>query len=247
MVSMMAPIVQDDQIWIYYGGWNHPYSLDALKRVQEGWIEEGQQMQRSVGLATLPVDGFVSLRAGAETGTLSTKTLRLPGGALFFNAELEGSLRGELRDADGHPLLGFSLGDCVPILSGDRQPGDPMGAGSGAGHPAREGGEDSFRVAPSGCLCLLVRLEHRQMTQTREMWLDRIDGVGCEKRFQVPLPDPRSCLWWSHCGGVPGKVSGKEAVAPKVGCVQLVNEGRREVWVEGIGSPGSGRPPAERV
>ncbi len=89
------------------------------------------------------------------------------------------------------------------------------------------------------------------MTQNREMLLDRIDEVGCENRFQVPLLNPRSCLWWSHCGSVPGKVSGKEAVTPKVGCVQLVNEGRRGTWVEEIGrelfSPGSGHLPTERV
>ncbi len=77
-------------------------------------------MQRAVGLATLPVDGFVSLRAGVEVGTLTMKTIGLPGGALFVNAEVKGSLRVEIRDADGHPLPGFSLGDCLPILSGGR-------------------------------------------------------------------------------------------------------------------------------
>ena len=73
----------------------------------------------------------------------------------------------------------------------------------------------------------------QNVTQNREMWLDRIDGVGCEKQFQVPLPVPSSCLWWSHCGSVPGKVSGKEAVTLEVGvCSCSMKAAVRPGWKE---------------
>ncbi len=80
MVSLNTPIVRDGQIWIFYGAWNHPYRRDAMERVQEGWIGGRQRMQRPVGLATLRLDGFVSVAAVREPGTVTTKTLHLSGG-----------------------------------------------------------------------------------------------------------------------------------------------------------------------
>ena len=81
MVSLNTPIVRDGLIWIYYGAWNHPYRREAMERVQQGWIEAGKRMQRAIGLATLRVDGFVSLSATGSPGTVATKTFRLPGGS----------------------------------------------------------------------------------------------------------------------------------------------------------------------
>lgn len=88
---------------------------DAMERVQQGWIEGGQRMQRAIGLATLRLDGFVSLSATGCPGTLTTKTLRLPGGSLFVNADVRGELRAELLDSEGRVLAGYSAEDCVPI------------------------------------------------------------------------------------------------------------------------------------
>ena len=121
MVSLNTPIVRDGQIWIYYGAWNHPYRRDAMERVQQGWIEDGQRMQRAIGLATLRLDGFVALTAARNSGTVTTKTLRLPGGSLFVNAGVKGELRAELLDTEGCVLPGYSADDCVPIRSDGRR------------------------------------------------------------------------------------------------------------------------------
>ena len=115
MVSLNTPIVRDGQIWIYYGAWNHPYRRDVMERVQQGWIEGGQRMQRAIGLATLRLDGFVSLAATREPGTVTTRTLHLPGGSLFVNADVQGELRAELLDSEGRVLAGYAAEDCVPI------------------------------------------------------------------------------------------------------------------------------------
>ena len=117
MVSLNPPIVRDSQIWIYYGAWNHPCRRDAMERVQQGWIEGGRRMQRAVGLATLRLDGFVALSAARDPGTVTTRTLRLPGGSLFVNADVQGELRAELLDPEGWVPPGYSADDCVPICS----------------------------------------------------------------------------------------------------------------------------------
>ncbi|MEX2288365.1 MAG: hypothetical protein WD648_14815, partial [Planctomycetaceae bacterium] len=59
----------------------------------------------AIGLATLRRDGFVSLTAGNEPGTLSTKPFNLPEGDLHLNVKgAKGQIVSTLCDADGKPL-----------------------------------------------------------------------------------------------------------------------------------------------
>jgi hypothetical protein len=115
-VTPVAPVVYKDKIWIYYSGWNYPYGGAALKPIQEGWIEDGQRMQCAIGLATLRLDGFVSLDAGQELGVLTTKALQVSG-SLIVNADIRGELRVEILDDRGQPIPGFSAKECEPIRS----------------------------------------------------------------------------------------------------------------------------------
>jgi len=131
-ILAVAPVVRGDRIYFYYAGWNVPYTDDkvvkqsngtfappnaALRHVREGWIEKGKRKQWAIGLATLRLDGFVSLRAGREPGTLTTKVLELPKGTLVLNADVRGELRAEILDERGRPLLGHGARDCQPIRS----------------------------------------------------------------------------------------------------------------------------------
>ena len=113
----VAPVVHADKIWIYYWGENLPYGgKGSLQRLQEGWIKEGTRIQRAIGLATLRLDGFVSLRAGAgETGTLLTRPLLLRGDRLLVNAEVRGEMRVALRRPNGNEIAGYGLDECIPI------------------------------------------------------------------------------------------------------------------------------------
>jgi hypothetical protein len=115
-VLPVAPVVYQDKILIYYSGWNHPYGGAALKPVQEGWVENGERIHHAIGLATLRLDGFVSLDAGQETGVLTTKPLELSG-TLIVNADVRGELRVEVLDETGQPVPGFSAKGCDPIRS----------------------------------------------------------------------------------------------------------------------------------
>jgi len=63
---------------------------------------------------------FVSARAADGCGQLLTKPLLFDGDRLHVNFTTcdGGSLRAELQDAEGNPIRGFTLGDCLPV-SGD--------------------------------------------------------------------------------------------------------------------------------
>ena len=64
---------------------------------------------------TLRLDGFVSVRAGAEGGEVVTKPLLFKGGELLLNVSTSaaGSVRVEIRDEGGRPVPGYTLDEAV--------------------------------------------------------------------------------------------------------------------------------------
>ena len=69
---------------------------------------------------TLREDGFVSVRADARTGILTTKPFTFTGNQLEINysTSIAGSIRIALLDEAGDPLPKFALDDC-PHIFGD--------------------------------------------------------------------------------------------------------------------------------
>ncbi len=69
---------------------------------------------------TYRVDGFVSVRAGKEGGTLVTPPFIYDGDELYLNYRVSGggSLKVAMERADGRPLPGVSLDDCR-VMTGD--------------------------------------------------------------------------------------------------------------------------------
>lgn len=117
MILPVAPIIYRDKLWIYYAGWNIPYKQEAMERSESGWVENGQRMQKAIGLATLRLGGFVSLDAHQAEGDLVTKAFEIPGGLLTVNADVRGELRVEILDEKGRPKPGYTAADCDPIGS----------------------------------------------------------------------------------------------------------------------------------
>ena len=69
----------------------------------------------STGLGIIRRDGFASLDAGAQAGTVTTRPVRFDGKHLFVNvAAAEGELRAEVLDA-GNVIAPFSRENCVPV------------------------------------------------------------------------------------------------------------------------------------
>jgi len=74
----------------------------------------------TTGLAMLRRDGFASMDADAEGGSLTTRPVRFSGKHLFVNIDApEGELRVEVLGADGQPIAPFTRDNCV-ALSADK-------------------------------------------------------------------------------------------------------------------------------
>ncbi len=69
----------------------------------------------SAGLATLRRDGFASMDAASDTGTLTTRPIRFDGKHLFVNLDApDGELRVEVLDEQGQTIEPFTRANCVP-------------------------------------------------------------------------------------------------------------------------------------
>jgi hypothetical protein len=70
---------------------------------------------------SLRLDGFASVRAPYEGGTLTTKALTFKGGRLMLNfaTSAAGGVRVELRDDAGQPIPGHTLADSVELIGNE--------------------------------------------------------------------------------------------------------------------------------
>jgi HEAT repeat protein len=104
-------LVVDDEIRLYYLGASMGHCTKVLPMTRP-------YHTLGVGLATLRLDGFASLRATREqTGTVTTRPMQIEGDRLFVNAACadDGWLKAELLDSDGNVIPGFALSDCKAV------------------------------------------------------------------------------------------------------------------------------------
>lgn len=108
----MHPIVYKDEIFCYYYGtnWRSPEQLDAL----------GSRATAGIGLAKIPLDGFVSLDGDRlEYSIVTTRTFTFEGSSLYLNikAALQQwgagpcDVRIEILDGRHIPIEGYSFED----------------------------------------------------------------------------------------------------------------------------------------
>ncbi|HOD50279.1 MAG TPA: hypothetical protein PKJ78_09595 [Candidatus Hydrogenedentes bacterium] len=100
------PLAEGDRIKLFYGGFDATHGQESANA--------------AIGFATLRKDGFASMHAGGEPGTLTTPPLEKVSGPLRVNyaAAGDGFLRAEVLDASGGVLPGYTASDCAP-LTGD--------------------------------------------------------------------------------------------------------------------------------
>jgi hypothetical protein len=98
------PIRMGDELFFYYTGLKFR-SIDAMG-------------SSAIHVSMLRLDGFVSVRAQQEPGTVLTKPLVWRGSELWVNADADGGeLRAEVLDAEGNILrAGLSLQDADPVV-----------------------------------------------------------------------------------------------------------------------------------
>ncbi len=121
-VSIYAnrPIIHGDQVLCYYTGtnWRSPEQLVVL----------GDRAEAKIGLATLPLDGFVSLEgARAEFSRVTTRTFTFEGDELVLNMQAALQQWGagpcevkvEIMDGRHAPIEGFSFDDADTLTTTD--------------------------------------------------------------------------------------------------------------------------------
>ncbi len=92
-------VTHDDRHWLYYGGANERHGTKEVVFTRE----------HAIGLATIRLDGFISLTAGDKPGTVLTKPFKLEGGNLHVNVDAaQGKVRVDVLDVSGKPLAGYS-------------------------------------------------------------------------------------------------------------------------------------------
>lgn len=103
VVTARAPIVMEDKLHFYYGG--------CLG------VHDEPRVRAGIGLATLRLDGFCSLRAGDEPGWLITRREPAREAAVTINArtDAEGSVTAEIVDQRDRVVPGFSREQCRPF------------------------------------------------------------------------------------------------------------------------------------
>lgn len=114
------PVVMKDELWFYYTGAKGrslPYKLwpDGTVRNGENLTPEEQADFAdgwiAICLATLRIDGFVSLTAGDEPGEIITKPFVASGDDLLMNIDVHqgGEARVEVLNENNEPISGFEL------------------------------------------------------------------------------------------------------------------------------------------
>jgi len=108
--------------------WVSRSNYPALNVVQTGPAEMSLYVNQNYAQPTallqrysLRLDGFASLRAGFEGGTMTTRPIRFEGDTLELNlaTSAAGGLRVELLDATGEPLPGFGLEQSVELIGNE--------------------------------------------------------------------------------------------------------------------------------
>ncbi len=105
------PIVRNDELWFYYGGYRYRNASQAQTFARE-YLDSS-----AIGLAKLRLDGFCSLKGGIEPGSVLTKKIEVDGSRLHLNVNSwRGHVAAELLDAEENRTLpGYSLEECVSL------------------------------------------------------------------------------------------------------------------------------------
>ena len=107
-------LVVGDKLYFYFSGRAKPDSgkwNTGKDKSSGGWDADA-----ATGLAILRRDGFASMDASEEGGTLTTRPLTFKGRHLFVNVDCPGGeLKAEVLDANGKVIEPFTLANCKPV------------------------------------------------------------------------------------------------------------------------------------
>ena len=151
LLTGAPPVVRGDRLLIYYRGTARRHN--KVPREFDPAIAADQDPgEMAIGLATLRRDGFASVNASYDGGTLTTVPYVLAGDALTLNVKADyGRVRVELLDAAGDPLPGFEAAACRAVTE------DSVDA------PVRWAGDPSLRALGGRPVRLRFRLANARL------------------------------------------------------------------------------------
>ncbi len=134
-----APIVRDEEIWVYYIACRHRGHRDLFAHMDPAiYNDDFFDPTTIICLAKLRRDGFVSLDpVSSAGGDLLSKAFEWTCGSLCVNADVKagGQVVVEVVDAGSlKPLPGWSAGDCQPLCE-DQLAGEVRWRSSGSRPP----------------------------------------------------------------------------------------------------------------
>jgi hypothetical protein len=104
------PVAVGNELWVYY---------------RSGKIRDKADRRYDLGLVKFRRDGFVSLDAASEPGTVLTRPMSFSGRRLFVNAEIgkEGYIKAAVLSYEREELSGYGFGEALGVVQGGvRQP-----------------------------------------------------------------------------------------------------------------------------
>lgn len=124
------PVEREDELWFYYVGFKwrvpiydrytdgSPRDPETLTPEQMADLKDGTS---AVCLAVLRRDGFISVDAGDEEGTVLTKPLKLAGSRLMLNLDAAegGRIEVDILDQAGQPIPAYSGDDAIAVTGND--------------------------------------------------------------------------------------------------------------------------------
>jgi len=116
MIQATQPVRHGDELWFYYTGTRFTHLKREL--IEEAGLRKSpDEPLGAIFLARLRLDGFASLYAGPQPGSVLTVPVKVAAKRLCVNADSrEGELRTEIRDAkDGTAIAGYAVEAAVPV------------------------------------------------------------------------------------------------------------------------------------
>jgi hypothetical protein len=90
-------VILPDRVLFYYAGSSARHGMGGK-----------QKIGMDIGLAILRPDGWISLDAGNDQGSMTTKRFVHPGGSLYINADAaDGQISASILDAESKPIPGI--------------------------------------------------------------------------------------------------------------------------------------------
>ncbi len=98
-----SPVIVNNELYFYYGGFNQ--------------VHDRTPIDGAIGLATLRIDGFCSMKAGSREGWMVSRRemFRIPRVHINARTARDGYIVAEILDRTNTPIKGFTRADCKPF------------------------------------------------------------------------------------------------------------------------------------